>query len=276
MDPITITPIAGALGAEIDGVDISKGLDRETVQALRQALLDHLVIFFRDQDLTPDSYLAFANEFGTPTEYPLMKGIEGYPFIQKIEKLPSQRWNFAGTWHSDTTYLDCPPSATLLQAVELPPFGGDTMYANQYLAYETLSEPLRRFVDGLTAVHISTKSVHSKTLEDTIRASRGNQSHAYVAQHPAVRTHPETGRKSLYIDFAHTSHFEGMTEEESAPILEYLFQHQVRPEFTCRFAWRKGSVALWDNRCTLHVGVNDYQGFGRRMHRITLAGERPH
>ena len=143
MDAITITPIAGALGAEIGGVDLSRGFDRETLRALRQALLDHLVIFFRDQDLTPDGYLAFAKEFGTPSEYPLMKGIEGYPFIQKIEKLASQRWNFAGTWHSDTTYLDCPPSATLLRDIELPPFGGDTMYANQYLAYETLSEPLR-------------------------------------------------------------------------------------------------------------------------------------
>lgn len=149
------------------------------------------------------------------------------------------------------------------------------MYANQYLAYETLSEPMRHFLDGLTAVNISTKPVHSKTLEDSIRASRGNQNHAYVAEHPAVRTHPETGRKSLFINFAHTSHFKGMTEEESAPILEYLFRHQVRPEFTCRFTWREGSVALWDNRCTLHVGVNDYQGFARRMHRITLAGERP-
>lgn len=275
MDSITISPVAGALGAEIGGVDISKSLDRETLQVLRQALLDHLVIFFRDQNLTPDSYLSFAKEFGTPSEYPLMKGIEGYPFIQKIEKLASQRWNFAGTWHSDTTYLECPPNATLLQAIELPPFGGDTMYANQYLAYETLSEPMRHFLDGLTAVNISTKPVHSKTLEDSIRASRGNQNHAFVAEHPVIRTHPETGRKSLFINFAHTSHFKGMTEEESAPILEYLFRHQVRPEFTCRFTWRQGSVALWDNRCTLHVGVNDYQGFARRMHRITLAGERP-
>ena len=275
MDAITITPIAGALGAEIGGVDLSRGFDRETLRALRQALLDHLVIFFRDQDLTPDSYLAFAKEFGTPSEYPLMKGIEGYPFIQKIEKLANQRWNFAGTWHSDTTYLDCPPSATLLQAIELPQFGGDTMYANQYLAYEALSEPLRRFLDGLMAVNISTKPIHSRTLEDSIRSSSGNQNHAYVAEHPVVRTHSETGRKSLFINFAHTSRFKGMTEEESAPILEYLFQHQVKPEFTCRFTWRKGSVALWDNRCTLHVGVNDYQGFGRQMHRITLAGERP-
>ena len=150
------------------------------------------------------------------------------------------------------------------------------MYANQYLAYETLSEPLRRFLDGLMAVNISTKPIHSRTLEDSIRSSRGNQNHAYVAEHPAVRTHPETGRKALFINFAHTSHFKGMTEEESAPILEYLFQHQVRSEFTCRFTWREGSIAIWDNRCTLHVGVNDYQGFRRRMHRITLAGERPY
>ena len=275
MSSFTVTPVAGALGAEIGGFDIRQDLDDEAINAVRRALQDHLALFFSGQDISPDAFLAFAQKFGTPVEYPLMKGIEGYPFIQKIEKRENQRWNFAGTWHTDTSYLESPPSLTLLQAIDLPPFGGDTMYANQYLAYEALSEPLRDFLDGLTAVYISTKPIHSRTLEDSIRASDGNQNHAYVAEHPAVRTHPETGRKSLFINFAHTSHFKGMTEEESAPILEYLFRHQVRPEFTCRFRWREGSVALWDNRCTLHVGVNDYQGFRRRMHRITLAGERP-
>lgn len=275
MSTFTVTPIAGALGAEIGGFDIRRNLDSDSITAVKQALRDHLVVFIRNQDPSPDAYLAFAQALGIPVEYPLMKGIEGYPFIQKIEKKENQRWNFAGTWHSDTSYLECPPDATLLQAIELPPFGGDTMYANQYLAYEQLSEPLQRFLDEATAVNISTKPSHSITLEDSIRASGGNQNHGFVAEHPAVRTHPETGRKALYVNVAHTSHFKDMTKEESAPILEYLFRHQVRAEFTCRFSWQVGSVAYWDNRCTLHVGVNDYQGFRRRMHRITLAGEKP-
>lgn len=276
MGKITVTRIAGALGAEIAGVDLSEPLDSSTVGTLRQALLDHLVIFFRDQNLASDSYLTFAKAFGDPIEYPMIKGIEGYPTITEIAKLENEKTNFGGVWHSDTTYLDTPPMGSMLYALEVPPFGGDTLFANQYLAYETLSAPLRSFLDGLTAVNTSAKADVSRTREDLIRhAGDGAVVRDYRSEHPVVRTHPETGRRSLYVNGAHTSHFKGMTESESAPILAFLFEHQVRPEFTCRFSWRAGSLAFWDNRATQHNPINDYHGHRRIMRRITLAGDRP-
>lgn len=273
---LTVTPIAGALGAEIGGVDLSRPLDPETVHAIRQALLDHLVVFFRDQDLTPAQYMALAECFGTPVEYPLIKGIDGYPFIIEIVKEANQTVNFGGIWHADTTYLETPAMGAMLHALEVPRYGGDTMWANQYMAYETLSQPLRRFLDGLTVVNSSAKADVSKTREDMIGHDGEDAPRPeYIAEHPAVRTHPETGRRSLYVNIAHSSHFKGMSEEESAPILEYLYRHQVRPEFTCRFQWRKGSLAFWDNRCTQHNPINDYHGHRRVMRRISLQGERP-
>jgi taurine dioxygenase len=274
-ETIKVTPIAGALGAEIGGVDLSRPLAAESVRAVRQALLDHLVIFFRDQHLTSAGYLAFAEAFGTPIEYPLIKGIDGYPTIVEIAKLEHERINFGGIWHSDTTYLDIPPMGSMLCALEVPPFGGDTLFANQYLAYEALSEPLRDFLGGLTAVNTSKKADVSKTREDLIRNAGEAAASDFFSEHPVVRTHPETGRRALYVNVAHTSHFKGMTEEESAPILDFLFEHQVRPEFTCRFSWRAGSLAFWDNRAAQHNPVNDYQGYRRIMRRITLAGDRP-
>ncbi len=272
---ITVTPIAGALGAEIGGADIASGLDNKTIAVIRQALLDHLVIFFRDQDLAPAQFLGFAEAFGNPVDYPLLKGIDGFPRITEIVKREDDRTNFGGIWHSDTTYLECPPMGSILHAIEVPPFGGDTMFANQYLAYETLSEPMQRILDDLVAVSTSAKADVSKTREDMFKLAGDSQNHDYRAEHPAVRTHPETGRKALYVNVAHTAHFKGMSEEESAPILDYLFRHQVRPEFTCRFSWRKGSIAFWDNRCTQHNPVNDYHGYRRVMRRITLAGDVP-
>ncbi len=277
LDAITVTPISGAIGAEIEGVDLSKPLGVETVRQIRQALLDHLVIFFRDQDLTPEAYMTFAERFGTPVEYPMIKGIEGYPYIIEIVKEAEQTVNFGGIWHADTTYLETPAMGAMLHAIEVPPKGGDTMWANQYMAYETLSEPLRRFLDGMTVVNSSAKADVSKTREDMIHQEGGNAPRPeFISEHPAVRTHPETGRRSLYVNVAHTSHFKGMTEEESAPILNYLFQHQVRPEFTCRFRWRKGSLAFWDNRCSQHNPINDYHGYRRVMRRISLEGDRPY
>lgn len=276
MPKIGVSPIAGALGAEIAGVDIGKGLDEPTVVAVRQALLDHLVIFFHDQEIASDSFMAFARAFGEPAQYPMLPGIDGYPMINEIAKYEHEANNFGGIWHADTTYLECPPMGSMLYALEVPPFGGDTMWANQYLAYETLSETMRGVLDGLVAVSTSAKADVSKTREDMIRnAGEKAPTCQHMAEHPVVRTHPETGRKSLFVNVAHTSHFKGMTEAESAPILSYLFDHQVRPEFTCRFRWRKGSLAFWDNRASQHHPINDYHGYRRVMRRITLAGESP-
>jgi taurine dioxygenase len=272
MSAITITPIAGALGAEIGGVDLSQPMSDAVVRTIRQALLDHLVIFFRDQQLTSQQYLTFAQAFGTPVEYPLVKGIEGFPHIIEVIKRETDTVNFGGIWHADTTYLEMPPMGSMLYALQIPPYGGDTLFANQYLAYETLSDTMRGVLDGLIGVSTSAKADVSKTREDMLP---GGQSHNFQAEHPAVRTHPETGRKALYVNVAHTAHFKGMTEAESAPILEFLFQHQVKPEFTCRFNWRVGSLAFWDNRAAQHNPVNDYHGHRRVMRRITLAGDRP-
>jgi len=271
---IEVRPIAGALGAEIGGVDAARPLGDEVVAEIRQALLDHLVVFFRGQKLTPQSQLAFASRFGEPMEYPQLKGLPECPLITPVVKLAHERVNFGGIWHSDTTYLAQPPMASMLYAIETPPCGGDTLFANQYLAYETLSETYRKLLDGLIGVSSSLKADASRTREDRLRAA-GAEHKTLIAEHPVVRTHPETGRKALYVNVGHTTHFKGLTEEESRPLLEHLFRHQVRPEFTCRFRWDPGALAFWDNRCAQHNAVNDYHGFQRVMHRVTLVGDSP-
>ena len=276
MPQLQIERIAGALGAEIHGIDLAAGLTETQAAQVRQALLEHQVIFFRDQALDPAQYLRFAQAMGEPVEYPFVKGLDGYPVIIEVKKLEHERSNFGGIWHSDTTYLQQPPMGSMLLAREVPPFGGDTLFASQYAAYEALSDGMRKLLDPLVAVNSSAKADVSKTREDRIASDgRADAKKDYVSEHPVVRTHPETGRKALYVNVAHTVRFAGMTEEESTPLLQFLFRHQVRPEFTCRFAWRPGSLAFWDNRCVQHNPVNDYHGFRRLMHRITLAGDTP-
>jgi len=233
-------------------------------------------LFFRDQDLTPGALLATARQFGTPTEYPFVRGLDGYPEVIEVAKLEHERVNFGGVWHSDTTYMKSPPMGTLLLAKETPRVGGDTIFANMYLACETLSNGLRGVLGGLTAINSSAKADASRTREDRIRsAPKHGGDRLLEAEHPVLRTHPETGRKALYVNVAHTLRFGGMTEAESAPLLGFLFQHQTRPEFTCRFRWRPGSLAFWDNRAAQHNAINDYPGHRRIMHRVTLAGDRP-
>jgi taurine dioxygenase len=274
---LDIRPLSGAIGAEIFGVDLVQELDADTVAAIRRAWLDHLVIFFRDQELPPARLLALARRFGEPIEYPFVKGIDGFPEITPVVKLEHERVNFGGLWHSDTTYLETPPMGTMLVAREVPPYGGDTLFANMYLAYESLSPGMRRLLDRLVAVNSSAKADTTKTREDRMRdgGARDDARAEYVAEHPTVRTHPETGRKALYVNGGHTVRFQDMTEEESAPLLRFLFAHQTRAEFTCRFRWEVGSLAFWDNRCAQHNPINDYHGFRRVMHRVTLAGGKP-
>ena len=271
---IEVEPLAGAIGALITGVDLTD-LDDETVAEIRHAWLVHLVVFFGEQNLDADEYLAFARRIGEPVEYPFVKGLDSHPEIIAVDKLPHETVNFGGIWHSDTVYLEHPPMATMLLAREVPPSGGDTLFANMYAAYESLSPGLRRVLDELQAVNSSARADVSKTREDRIRDAGYDDEQQFVALHPAVRTHPETGRRALYVNPAHTASFEDMTEAESRPLLEYLFHHSTRPEFTCRFQWAVGSMALWDNRCAMHNPINDYHGYTRRMHRITLAGDRP-
>jgi taurine dioxygenase len=273
---IAVQRVSGALGAEISGVDLARPLSDEQRAEIRQAWLEHLVLFFRDQPLSPDQFMAFARGIGKPIEYPFVRGIEGYPEIIEVKKLEHERVNFGGIWHSDTTYLEHPPMASMLLAREVPPFGGDTLFANMYLAYESLSPGLRASLDALKGISTSSKADVSKTREDRIRSDGKTEAkQAYQAVHPVVRTHPETGRRSLFVNVAHTDRFEGWTTAESEPLLRMLHAHQVLPEFTCRFVWQPASIALWDNRCAMHNPVNDYHGHRRVMHRITLEGDLP-
>ncbi len=275
---LTVSPIAGALGAEITGVDLAADIPGDVIAEIRRAWLDHLVVFIQGQaHLEQAQFLAFAKCIGEPQQYPFVRGSDEFPEIIPIMKLPHEIVNFGGIWHSDTTYLDAPPMATMLLAREIPPAGGDTMYANQYAAFEALSPGMQALLTPLRGIASSALADVSKTREDRMKDS-GEQADAprnYEASHPIVRTHPETGRKALYVNVAHTARFEGMTDEESRPLLQYLFHHQVKPEFTCRFRWSVGSLALWDNRCAQHNPVNDYHGHKRLLHRITLKGDTP-
>ena len=273
---LEVHKIAGALGAEISGIDLARDLDADTAAEIRRIWLDNCVVFFRNQDLPPAQLLALARRFGQPIEYPFLKGIDGFPEITPVVKLEHETNNFGGIWHTDTAYLETPPMGTMLIAREVPPVGGDTLFANQYLAYEALSDGMKRLLDGLVAVNASAKADVTRTREDRVRdGGKAEARKDFVSGHPAVRTHPETGRKALYLNVAHTVRFKDMTEEESAPILDFLFRHQTKPEFTCRFHWEPGSIALWDNRCAQHNPVNDYHGYRRLMHRITLKGDKP-
>ena len=269
---LKVTPIAGALGAEISGVDLADEIGDDVLAEIRAAWLEHLVVFFRDQPIDNDRFVAFAKRIGPIGAYPFVPGIEGLPEVIAVLKEPHETVNFGGIWHSDTTYLERPPMATLLLAREIPPYGGDTMFANQYAAFESLSPAMQELLTPLRAIASSALADVSKTREDRVR---GQAAQDFEQSHPVVRTHPETGRKALYVNVAHTARFEGMTEEESKPLLQFLFAHQVRPELTCRFRWEVGSLALWDNRCCQHNPVNDYHGYRRLLHRITLEGDIP-
>lgn len=270
-----VRKIAGTLGAEITGVDLRQPTDAEAA-AIRQAYLEHGVIFFREQEMDSDHFLHFARLMGEPMPYPFLKGLPGYPEIIEVKKLEHEKVNFGGMWHSDTTYLEEPPKGTMLLAREIPPYGGDTLFASQYAAYDALSEPMKNFLAPLTLIASSAKADVSRTREDRLKEDNGSSTRTeYRAEHPVVRTHPETGRKALYVNPAHTECIKELTREESDATLSFLYAHQARPEFTCRFSWAVGSLAYWDNRCALHNPINDYHGHRRLLHRITLKGTKP-
>jgi taurine dioxygenase len=271
---IEVHPIAGAIGAEVRGVDVSQPLGAEVVAEIRRAFLAHLVVFLPGQRLSPQELLGFARRFGEPMEYPQLRGLPECPLVTPVVKLEHERHNFGGVWHTDTSYLERPPMASMLYALELPPYGGDTLFASQYAAYEALSDGMKTVLAGLTGVSSSAKAEVTRSREDRLREA-GVESKVLMGRHPVVRTHPETGRKALYVNRGHTLRFDGWSEAESTPLLEYLFAHQVQPEFTCRFRWSIGTLAFWDNRCALHNPINDYHGFRRVMHRVTLAGDKP-
>ena len=271
-----IKKISGALGAEITGVDLTQNLSVGLADDIRAIFLEHNVIFIKNQPLTSLQFINFAKKMGTPVEYPFVKGFEDFPEIIEVKKLEHEKINFGGVWHSDTTYLDCPPMGSMLLSKEIPPYGGDTLFACQYAAYEALSDTMQRLLNGLQGLSSSAQADVSKTREDRIKSDGMDSApKSFSCAHPVVRTHPETGRKALYVNVAHTSGIEGLTNAESSSLLSFLFEHQVKHEFTCRWTWESNCLAFWDNRCTQHNPVNDYHGFKRVMHRITLQGDKP-
>jgi taurine dioxygenase len=274
-DRITVTPLSGAIGAEIGGIDIASGLDDATVAEIRQALLDHLVIFFRDQMLDDATQVAFGRRFGELFVHPNYDFGQANPEIVRLVRAPGDTSVAGEEWHADTTMMAAPPMGAILYAIEVPPYGADTLFANQYLAYETLSDGMKRMLAPLRAVHSDIRVAGPQAAKNATRTSKVREDANWrptVHSHPVVATHPETGRKSLFLNRSYTLRFEGMTDAESRPLLDFLLDHGNRPEFTCRFAWRPGSIAFWDNRCTKHIALNDVPQFGRNMRRVQIVG----
>ena len=272
----TIQPLSTHAGAEVHGLDMSECLEPQTIQIIRAALHKNGVLFFRDQDLDPEKLIQIASFFGEPAPYPLLRGLKDYPEVTVVSKMEHERVNFGGIWHSDTTYLKNPPMGTILYALEVPEQGGDTLFSNQSVAFETLSRPIQQLLSQLTCINQAGNPAVSATREERIReASSGASASELNAEHPAVRTHPETGKPILYLNRAHTVGFRELSMDEGNALLEFLFRHQNQPEFCCRFSWCKGSLAFWDNCTMQHYPVNDYHGQRRIMHRVTLKGERP-
>jgi taurine dioxygenase len=278
---IEVNRIAGSLGAEVEGIDLARVNDDEWSE-LHTALLDNLVIFFRDQKLTPEEQLAFARRWGAIHLHPFVEGMPDYPEILQIVKTPSDKKNFGGSWHTDQMFSPRPALGTILYAKEVPSAGGDTMFTNQFLAYEAFSDAMKEMLGTLRTVCVGDRSKQNGGQSRKERYAR-QMTHMRVKDpgdeqttsvHPLVRTHPETGRKALYIG-GHVQRFDGMTDEESQPLIDFLMRHSVRPEFVCRFRWATGSLAFWDNRCTQHFAVNDYPAETRIMHRITIQGDVP-
>jgi taurine dioxygenase len=276
---ITITKLSDAIGAEIDGVDLSKSVDAETISNIRQALLDHCVIFFRDQALTDDDLMRVGHYFGELQPLPPHRQFPGmYPELLVVEKKPEDVINFGWEWHSDTSHLPIPSLGSILYALDVPKTGGDTMFANQYKAYDTLSYELKKKISLMKAIHANGR-IHN-TLKNNRVPERGEEvtsaeySDAW-STHPMVRTHPETGKKALYVNLTHTESIEGMSVADSQDLLHTLYEHSTQDAFTCRFKWRKGSVTFWDNRSCQHAALNDYPGEYRLMHRVQVKGTKP-
>ena len=278
-----VKPVPGALGAEVRGVHLGAHLPDEVIDGLRQRWLEHRVLFFRNQDLDPGQLAGFGRRFGPLEHYPFVEPLPDHPEVIPVIKEPDERANFGGGWHTDLVYRPAPSAATMLHAIEVPARGGDTLFADGVLAYEALSERMRALLDGLRVVyavanvrrHVHDRSDGESNYSRSMPARAAPEAGRDSPAHPVVRTHPETGRRSLYFSREHTERFEGMTIEESRPLLDWLEEHMTQPVFTTRFHWEPGSLAFWDNRCVSHCALNDYAGERRHMHRVTIAGDTP-
>lgn len=278
MSGLKIRKVAGALGAEISGVDLSADLPDAVIEEIRAAFVHHQVVFFRDQALTPEAQLAFGRRFGPLNIHPYVAGMPGHPEVMEIVKEPGDKVNFGGGWHSDMSFLENPSIGSILYAVEIPEWGGDTLFASQAAAYEALSPGLKATLESLNAVHSAGREYSSQGHSAQKRASmKVVEAEGAVGEfiHPVVKVHPETGRKALYVNPAFTMRIDGWSQRESKPLLDFLFEHSRYEAFTCRFAWSAGSVAFWDNRSAQHHAMFDYFPHRRYGHRVTVCGDKP-
>lgn len=282
-DTISAKPIAGSLGAEIEGVDLSKPLSNHQADEVYRAFLDHKVVFLRGQSLEPAQQVAAAKLFGDPYQIPFVAPMDGYPEIIEItrEAGDAGKHNFGSGWHSDMSFQPKPPKGSMLYTVEIPPYGGDTMWVNMEAAYDALSPGLKAMLDAMKVMHSAKRSYGSggtfsnnANQTGTMKVGADESGDGEIA-HPLVRRHPETGNKSLFINEVYAVRLENMTTEESKPLLGMLMAHCLKPEFSCRFRWSAGTVAVWDNRCLMHYAIGDYDGHRRVARRVTLAGDAP-
>jgi taurine dioxygenase len=279
LNRVRIEPMTGAIGAEIIGVNLAEPMEKELFSDIYQAHLDHLVIFFRDQVLKPEDLIRFARQFGEPEIHKFTVPMKGYPEIIEVIKEPEETHNWGDSWHTDLTGLPEPPMGSVLFAKAVPPFAGDTQFSNMYLAYETLSDGMKEMIDGLVVIHKLTHKAYEGFKGMAVISSPEYETEP---EHPLVRTHPVTRKKCLFISRKKMVHFKGMTPNESAPLLKFLCDHAENPDFACRFRWKEGSVAFWDNRCTQHRATADYfhtlrglEPFRRHLLRVSIKGDRP-
>ncbi len=276
----TVTPATGAIGAVIQGIDLAKACD-EAIGELEQALVDHIALMIRDQDLEPSDQVALARRLGTPMPWPYAKKMEGHPEITELVQEPEDKYAFGGSWHSDSCNFERPPKYTMAYAIACPPVGGDTAFSNQYLAWETLDEALKTELACVRCVNSSALGYGTSAIDEEVTGNTATpifclQDLFNEVLHPICRTHPVTGRKALYTNDAFTARFEGRSQQESLPLLRRLWRHSITPEFTCRLSWKPKSLAIWDNRCCLHYAHSDYPGHRRHLRRIVIEGERPY
>jgi taurine dioxygenase len=275
---IEVKQISGAGGAEISGVDVSQDLDDETIAAIRAALCEHTVLFFRDQTLSVEQHKRFARCFGGLFVHPNFNGLTADPEVVVVRREAGDTSFIGESWHTDTTMCAEPPMGAILYGIDVPPYGGDTLFANQIAAYDALSDGMKKLLDGLNAVHSDIYQAGPQAGKNKGRSNRQRDDDAWQetrSVHPVVRTHPETGRKMLFVNAGYTIGFDGMSESESRPLLQHLLEYGHQPEFTFRFRWQKGSIAFWDNRSTKHLAIGDTGPFRREMRRLQIRGDRP-
>jgi len=278
---ITIHPMSGHLGAEVEGVDLSHFVDDGIFEQVHQAFLDHGVIVLRNQELSREGQIDFGRRFGELDVHPIVVGMKEHPEIIELRKPAGERVSFGTSWHSDNSFFAEPSQASILYGVTIPPYGGDTLWASMERAYDALSPGMQKLLEGLDAVHSARRAYDPAVTGAEKYEKKAAINYEYSAavyeevEHPVIRTHPETGRKSIYVNATFTDRVVGLSRAESDAILRFLYEHATRPEFTCRLRWEPGTVAIWDNRATQHYALGDYTGFDRLMYRVSVAGNRP-